>query len=108
MESRALIGAILSLTLITGACREPVNQANIAVKLPDAYLRFDLNKVCLEELLEARSKIDGLTEDVARNITKFRERFVFRRVEDLLAVDRIGEKTFLKIRRHFYVKSDLP
>jgi DNA uptake protein ComE-like DNA-binding protein len=106
---RSLTPFLSALVIILSCsnCSEPVRQAEVpeAAAQPEAEPVFDLNSVSLEELLAAVGKIDGLDRTVARNIIEFRSRMGFERVEDLLAVAEIGEKTFLKMRGHFRVGS---
>ena len=98
--------AVLTLLLATGlaGCTEPVRQADIPDELPAPSRCYDLNTVTFEQLCSIESHGRSLIpRDTARNIVEFRRQFRYRRVEDLLAVRGIGEVTFLKIRRFFYV-----
>ena len=62
----------------------------------------DLNKASENQLTE----VPGIGPSLAKRIVDFRnENGDFRRVEDLLRVRGIGEKSFEKIRPHVTVKS---
>lgn len=87
------------MLFVASACSAPIEQADVPEELPPPEHRFDLNTVSYEQLLTIR----GLKKNVAKNIVEFRKFGRFSRVEDLLAVSGIGEKTFLLIRRYFYV-----
>jgi len=103
----ALLVTTSTLIAASQACTGPVEQADAPENLPDPppELVFDLNRVSLEELLDAADRISGLSKTVAREIVEFRKELHYERVEDLLAVPGIGEKTFLQIRRFFKVSS---
>jgi comEA protein len=63
---------------------------------------IDLNKASENQLTE----IPGIGPALAKRIVDFRDQNGdFRRVEDLLKVRGIGEKSFQKIRPHVTVKS---
>ena len=95
---------ILLLTIGFAGCTEPVRQADIPEELPEPSRRYDLNTVTYEQLRSIEPQGRSLiSRAVARNIVEFRRQFRYRCVEDLLAVQGIGEATFLKIRRFFYV-----
>jgi len=67
-----------------------------------ATRQIDLNKASAEEL----ATIPGIGEALARRIVEFREKEgPFRRVEDLMKVKGIGEKSFQKMRSHIKVDS---
>lgn len=89
-----------TVVLVAARCSEPVEQVTVPEELPQPDHRFDLNTVTYEQL----QTISGLKRNVALNIIEFRKYGRFHRVEDLLAVSGIGEKTYLLIRRYFYVK----
>lgn len=103
MAARVAVLIPLLATVLAG-CTEPVRQADIPEELPAPSRRYDLNTVTFEQLrgIESHGR-SLLPRDAARNIVEFRRQFRYRRVEDLLAVRGIGEVTFLKIRRFFYV-----
>lgn len=84
------------------SCHEPIEQAAISDESPATETRFDLNSVTSEEL----QSIKGIGPKTAAKIIAFRDEFTFKRVEDLLAVEGIGEATFLKLRNHFYVSEE--
>lgn len=93
---------ILSVAMGFCSCQEPIEQVQIEEHLPIPETTFDLNTVSHEQLLS----IDGINKGIAKSIIEFRKKATFRRVEDLLAVEGIGEKTFLWIRRYFHVTED--
>lgn len=62
----------------------------------------DLNKASENQLTE----VPGIGPSLAKRIVEFRnENGDFRRVEDLLKIRGIGEKSFQKIRPHVTVKN---
>jgi competence protein ComEA len=62
----------------------------------------DLNKASESQLVE----VPGIGPSLAKRIVEFRkENGDFRRVEDLLKIRGIGEKSFQKIRPHVTVKA---
>ncbi|NLC65571.1 MAG: hypothetical protein GX752_01355 [Clostridium sp.] len=62
---------------------------------------IDLNKATKDDLV----KVPGIGPQTADNILNYREEFgSFKNVEDLLNVNRIGEKTLEKIRSYFLVR----
>jgi len=64
--------------------------------------KLDLNRATVEEL----DALPGVGPAIARRIVAFREKNgAFRRIEDLMNVRGIGEKTFLRIRDRIMVKS---
>ena len=87
------------LSACLAACEPTIDQVDVEEQLPAAQQQFDLNTVTHAQL----DTIPDLRSDAARNIIAFQRRFGFKRVEDLLNVDGIGEATFLKIRRYFFV-----
>jgi len=101
-----LAACTVAMIVALVGCTESVEQADLPDLLaqPHKERHYELNQVSLEELLSAAKEIDGLTVAVAESIINFRSDLRFRRVQDLLAVPGIGEKTYLKIRKYFYVK----
>jgi competence protein ComEA len=66
-----------------------------------AVLRIDINKASAVEL----TAIPGVGNALAQRIVAFREKEgPFRRVEDLLKIKGIGEKSFQKMRPHVKVE----
>lgn len=101
IAQRALVSALILLWICwcLTACSEPIRQAEIPEDYPAPDRVYDLNTVTYDELLT----IDGIKKNVARAIVVWRAHRPYRRLEDLLSVDGIGEKTFLRIRRFFRV-----
>jgi DNA uptake protein ComE-like DNA-binding protein len=99
-------GLILAMALLLAGCSEPLEQADMPERTTSQpkEFQFDLNKVTLKQLLANREKMGKPSERILRNIVEFRRQFRYSRVADLLAVKGIGEKTYLKIRRFFFVK----
>jgi competence ComEA-like helix-hairpin-helix protein len=97
----ARIAAHMSIIVITifCGCVEPIEQAQLPDDSPPPETRYDLGTVTFEQL----TSIKGIGPKRAAAIIGFRDMYGFRRVEDLLAVEGIGESTFLQIRRYFYV-----
>lgn len=99
MVKKLIPAALAALLPLLASCNTDIKQVQVEEQYPAPEKTFDLNTVTLKEL----ETISELRSDVARNIIAFRERFGFRRVEELLNVEGIGETTFLKIRRYFFV-----
>ena len=71
---------------------------------PDAVAadKLDLNQATVEEL----DALPGVGPAIARRIVAFREKNgAFKRIEDLMNVRGIGEKTFLRLRDRIMVGS---
>lgn len=63
--------------------------------------KLDLNHATVEEL----DTLPGVGPAIARRIVAFREKNgAFKRIEDLMNVRGIGEKTFLRLRDRIMVK----
>ena len=64
--------------------------------------KLDLNQATVEEL----DGLPGVGPAIARRIVAFREKNgAFKRIEDLMNVRGIGEKTFLRLRDRIMVKA---
>lgn len=64
--------------------------------------KLDLNQATVEEL----DTLPGVGPAIARRIVAFREKNgAFKRIEDLMNVRGIGEKTFLRLRDRIMVKA---
>ena len=64
--------------------------------------KLDLNQATVEEL----DTLPGVGPAIARRIVAFREKNgAFKRIEDLMNVRGIGEKTFLRLRDRIMVQS---
>ncbi|MCR4417576.1 MAG: ComEA family DNA-binding protein [Ignavibacteria bacterium] len=62
---------------------------------------IDLNKATVEELI----KLPGIGENTAMKIIEYRQRFGgFKKIEELMRVERIGQKTFEKIKDYLIIK----
>jgi len=71
----------------------------ISTKAEDSYI--NLNTATQAELMT----VDGIGPATAQKIIRRREELGgFRRVEDLLSVEDIGEGKFEKFKEHFYVE----
>ena len=67
--------------------------------------KLDLNQATVEEL----DTLPGVGPAIARRIVAFREKNgAFKRIEDLMNVRGIGEKTFLRLRDRIMVKAAPP
>lgn len=91
--------ALLSLFSMP-SCTEPMKDAPSSAAMTVEADKYDLNKVDYETLIS----LDGIKKNIAREIVAFRKNLKFKRVEDLLAIKGIGEKTFYRIKDFFYVK----
>ena len=101
MRMTRLALPILILTaMLFCSCLEPVSEAEIGNELPPDGKTYDLNKVTTAELMS----IKEIHKKEAIAIIQYRKDFGFRRVEDLINVSGIGEKTFMKIRHHFRIE----
>lgn len=82
------------------ACVTPLDKEAIDDQNNITAGKYNLNTVTYEELIT----LDGIKKNVAREIIKFRQVVEFKRIEDLLAVKGIGEKTFYLVKDYFFVK----
>jgi len=74
--------------------------ASVSPQAADKAPSVDLNSAGVEELIS----LPGVGESIAKRIVEFRkEHGPFRRVEDLMKVKGIGEKSLEKIRPHVSV-----
>ena len=88
-----LAACLFTLALLTLAAGQPVAAA-------DDPSRVDINRASVEQL----TALPGIGESIATRIVEFRkEHGPFRRVEDLMRVKGIGEKSLEKIRPHVSV-----
>jgi competence protein ComEA len=102
-------GALASLALVAMALAVVVGPA-LAIEQDDAETaknapsrQIDINKATAVELTE----IPGVGTVIAERIVDFRDKQgPFRRVEDLLKIRGIGEKSFQKIRPHVKVEEN--
>ncbi|MCQ2792259.1 MAG: helix-hairpin-helix domain-containing protein [Bacilli bacterium] len=62
--------------------------------------KYNVNSASSEEL----QKINGITSYIASGIVAYRNGTPFRRIEDLINVDRIGASTLSKIRNYVTLK----
>jgi competence protein ComEA len=88
-----IVSWTLALALISGAlgaALAAVEEAPEVIKPP-----IDINSAGQDELM----RLPGVGAETARRIVEFREQQgPFRRIEDLMKVKGIGEKTFEKLR----------
>jgi DNA uptake protein ComE-like DNA-binding protein len=90
------------IAALLGACQaEQESVVTLPEDIQPVQQKFDLNSVTRSEL----DSVEGLRSNVIDGILQFQKFPTFRRVEDLLAIKGIGEKTFLKIRKYFYVEN---
>lgn len=91
MKPRGSRLGVAVLALLALAAAAPLTIAEEAI---------DLNRATVKEL----TRLPGVGESIAKRIVEFRdEHGPFKRVEDLLKVKGIGEKSFEKIRPHVRV-----
>lgn len=84
------VGAFLALLMLAGAAIPPPLAAP-----PSPGERVNLNTATIDELVT----LPGIGRSYAQRIVEFREKNgPFKKVEDLLNVRGIGEKTFERIR----------
>jgi comEA protein len=96
--ARAVLGVVLLISLSLVAATSAV--AAVSEASPDAPI--DLNSATVEQL----TTIPGIGKVMAKRIVAWREEHgPFRRVEDLIKVKGIGEKTFEKLRPYVTVES---
>jgi len=105
MKARALSVLLLLLVLHAAAAAPPLAAQAEAKAQPAASGStkvVDLNTASAEEL----STVPGIGPALAQRILEFREKEGrFQRVEDLMKVKGIGEKSFQKLRPHFKVEA---
>lgn len=69
-------------------------------KIENGVLRIDINNACQEEL----DQLPHIGETLALRIIEYREKYGnFEKIEDIMNVKGIGEKTFNKIKNYIYV-----
>jgi competence protein ComEA len=104
MKARALFALLLIAALTASAAPIVAAQAegkaqpaaSVSVKV------VDLNTASADEL----ATVPGIGPALAQRIIEFREKEGrFQRVEDLMKVKGIGEKSFQKLRPHFKVEA---
>jgi len=106
-DSIRLLAVVALLLVVCGAGSAPLmlaaeTDSRTASSAAANARQIDLNKASTEEL----TTIPGVGEALARRIIEFREKEgPFRRVEDLMKVKGIGEKSFQKMRSHVKVDS---
>jgi competence protein ComEA len=94
----ALFSALLALSLAAPAAAQGQGAKTTAASAPAQPV--DLNRAGAAEL----TTVPGIGKALAQRIVEFREEHgPFERVEDLMKVKGIGEKSFAKIRPHVTV-----
>ena len=94
----ALFSALLTISLVVPAGARAEGAKNSTASAPAQPV--DLNRAGTEEL----ATVPGIGKALAQRIVEFREEHgPFKRVEDLMKVKGIGEKSFAKIRPHVTV-----
>jgi competence protein ComEA len=84
------LGALLALAIIAAAAAPPC-----AAAPPETGAKVNINTAGLDELVT----LPGVGKAYAQRIVEYRDKNgPFKRVEDLLNVRGIGEKTFAKIK----------
>jgi competence protein ComEA len=63
-------------------------------------MTININTATVSEL----TQLPGIGASKARAIVKYREKHVFKKVEDIMKVKGIGRKSFKKLRPHLAVK----
>jgi competence protein ComEA len=97
---RALTAVALTVLLASAAIAAPATGSSSSKESPASPL--DLNSASAEQLTE----IPGIGKVMAQRIVEWRDQNgPYRRVEDLLKVKGIGEKSFQKLRPYVKVKS---
>ncbi|SHF13542.1 competence protein ComEA [Marinitoga hydrogenitolerans DSM 16785] len=69
----------------------------------EEYKKIDLSNFTIEELI----KIPGIGIKKAEDIKEYEEKYGFSSIEDLKNISGIGEKTFLKIKKYFYLSKSV-
>jgi competence protein ComEA len=96
----ALLLVLCAAALAPTMAAQTDSKANSASAAPARQV--DLNKASAEEL----ATIPGIGVALAQRIVEFREKEgAFRRVEDLMKVKGIGEKSFQKMQPHVKVEA---
>lgn len=96
----ALIFALLSVSLVAPASAQA--PAGDGAKASGPARPVDLNRAGAGDL----ATVPGIGKALAQRIVEFREEHgPFKRVEDLMKVKGIGEKSFEKIRPHVAIKA---
>jgi len=93
----ALLAALVAvgLTMATGEVTSRANAWDSSKSEEKSSERVDINTATVDELIE----LPGVGPATAQKIVRFREENgPFQRVEDLLKVKGIGEKSFQKLR----------
>jgi competence protein ComEA len=102
-QRRLAVAIVTALALLAAAAASPSLAAGPADNKSGAASskqKIDINRAGTEEL----ATIPGIGKSLAQRIVDFRdEHGAFTRVEDLLKVKGIGEKSFQKIRPHVKV-----
>jgi comEA protein len=89
------IATLFVLTLALGAAAPPLSAAAPAAGVTVTEVKININTATAEEL----TALPGIGPSYAQRIVEHREKNgPFKKVEDLLNVRGIGEKTFEKIR----------
>ncbi len=89
-RSSTALGAILALAVIAAAAAPPCGAAP-----PETGAKVNINTAGIDELVT----LPGVGRAYAQRIIEYRDKNgPFKRVEDLLNVRGIGEKTFAKIK----------
>jgi competence protein ComEA len=90
----------LLVLIATGALTAAAEPAAPPAAAPKAAAAVDLNRAGVDELVA----VPGIGPATAQKIVEFREaNGPFQRVEDLLKIKGIGEKSFEKLRPYFKV-----
>ena len=93
------IVVMLAAGLVAAAAGGSVGAATAETK-DGAQAKVDINKATESELMT----VSGIGETLAKRIVEFRDKNgPYRRLEDLMKVQGIGEKSFEKLRSHLTV-----
>ncbi len=97
---RKFVAILAMVVLVMGAF--PLMAAKTKAKArPSATLVVNINSASVSQLV----KLPGIGPKKARRIVETRKRLGrFKRVEDIMKVKGIGEKTFLKLRKFITVR----